>query len=564
MNVSVDSSSDRGNMVKASKGCGMVVLGVIALVGLVMTAAFIPVVWEKMRSRFWEATPCTILSSELTGLKSTKPTLNVTYHYTFEGKHYTGNRVALSGNTFDNLTSAQQAARRYRSDQRSTCYVNPSSPKECVLEQASLLFALILLFPLVFLGVGGVGLFRLWKAKLPTSAPLSEQHAKGASRWMLRLVGGVFTLTGVLFMHGIFARSWLVMRASADWRAVPCVITSSKVQSHSSDDGVTYSVEITYDYEVDGEKFIGTRYNFAFGTSNLRDWRDHAVKAHPRGHKTVCYVNPNDPVDAVLVREMGPDAWFALLPAVFILAGVGMLVASRKGAGQGAKNRLRTEPTPLHGLRGTIGETNGPVSLTPAASPLGKFLGVLFVAVFWNGVVLGVLLFANAPWPVKAFLSIFAVIGVGLFAAAIHQFLSLFNPKPTLQAARSAARLGETLEVGYSFSGRTRRIQRLKITLKAEEVATYRRGTDTHTDKNVFYEAVLLDTKVAGQIQPGSVSLTIPTNAMHSFSAPNNKIAWTLHLHGDIPRWPDVDLEFPLTVLPHPIAAFHEDPVRLA
>jgi hypothetical protein len=37
---------------------------------------------------------------------------------------------------------------------------------------------------------------------------------------------------------------------------------------------------------------------------------------------------------------------------------------------------------------------------------------------------------------------------------------------------------------------------------------------------------------------------------MHSFNTPNNKIIWTLHLHGSIPRWPDVDLEFPLTVLP--------------
>jgi hypothetical protein len=38
---------------------------------------------------------------------------------------------------------------------------------------------------------------------------------------------------------------------------------------------------------------------------------------------------------------------------------------------------------------------------------------------------------------------------------------------------------------------------------------------------------------------------------MHSFAAKNNKIVWTLHVRGEIPRWPDVDDEFPFTVLAH-------------
>ena len=37
---------------------------------------------------------------------------------------------------------------------------------------------------------------------------------------------------------------------------------------------------------------------------------------------------------------------------------------------------------------------------------------------------------------------------------------------------------------------------------------------------------------------------------MHSFEAPNNRVRWTLIVHGDIPFWPDVRDEFPITVLP--------------
>ena len=37
---------------------------------------------------------------------------------------------------------------------------------------------------------------------------------------------------------------------------------------------------------------------------------------------------------------------------------------------------------------------------------------------------------------------------------------------------------------------------------------------------------------------------------MHTFAAPHNKVVWCLKVRGEIPRWPDVDEEFPLEVLP--------------
>ena len=42
----------------------------------------------------------------------------------------------------------------------------------------------------------------------------------------------------------------------------------------------------------------------------------------------------------------------------------------------------------------------------------------------------------------------------------------------------------------------------------------------------------------------------IPAGTMHSFSANNNKIIWTLTVKGEISRWPDVDESFDVTVGP--------------
>jgi hypothetical protein len=37
---------------------------------------------------------------------------------------------------------------------------------------------------------------------------------------------------------------------------------------------------------------------------------------------------------------------------------------------------------------------------------------------------------------------------------------------------------------------------------------------------------------------------------MHSFAAPNNKIVWTIEVHGHIAGWPDVKEEYELKVTP--------------
>jgi hypothetical protein len=198
---------------------------------------------------------------------------------------------------------------------------------------------------------------------------------------------------------------------------------------------------------------------------------------------------------------------------------------------------------------------SGPVTLTPATSPLGGFIVLLIFALIWNGIIFGILLFANVPGPAKIFLSIFALIGLGLIAGVIHQFLALFNPRPTVQASSQNVPLGAPLDVRFSFTGNVRRITKLRITLKGEEVATYRRGTDTVTDRHVFYYAVLLETTDHGLMQAGSASITIPNESMHSFNASNNKIEWKLGFHGEIPKWPDVKFDFPIVVLPHPLAS---------
>jgi hypothetical protein len=98
--------------------------------------------------------------------------------------------------------------------------------------------------------------------------------------------------------------------------------------------------------------------------------------------------------------------------------------------------------------------------------------------------------------------------------------------------------------------GKASRVSRLTLTLKGREEARYRRGTDTHTDRHEFHSEVLAEATDPVNIERGSGTIRIPAATMHSFSANNNKIIWTITVKGEIGRWPDVDESFDVTVSP--------------
>jgi len=105
---------------------------------------------------------------------------------------------------------------------------------------------------------------------------------------------------------------------------------------------------------------------------------------------------------------------------------------------------------------------------------------------------------------------------------------------------------GASTDISYAFTGRSDIITLLEISLQVREEATYTRGSNTTTDKNVFYKLPLLTSTHAVDIRRGKLKFSIPPNVMHSFTARNNKIIWTLNVHGVIAHWPDIKVEFRL------------------
>ncbi len=129
-------------------------------------------------------------------------------------------------------------------------------------------------------------------------------------------------------------------------------------------------------------------------------------------------------------------------------------------------------------------------------------------------------------------------------------FLCLFNPRPWITVVPGAPRLGESVRLEWQVKGRVEVLIDLRLIVAGREEATYSRGTRSSTDRNVFVEIAVTTLTTSRDIVSGVAQFDIPADLMHSFSSQHNKIVWCIQVKGEIARWPDLDEEFALTVLP--------------
>jgi Protein of unknown function (DUF3592) len=376
----------------------------------------------------------------------------------------------------------------------------------------------------------------------------------------------IFLLVGLGFGLFFFVPAYKVLMAGS-WSAVDCEIVSSSVGSHSSDDSTTYSVDVSYRYEVDGIEYTGERYEFLGGSSSGLDSKQAKVDALPTGSTTTCYVDPGDPREAVLQRGFSWGYLFALLPLIFIAVGGGgmawaLLGARSAGARRGDLASAQLESGETEDFRqldaGAERVDSGPIELAEQMSPWGKFGCIVGVAVFWNGIVSVFVWQVWSGWResgsidgcLVAFLVPFVGVGLLLVIGVPYQLLALANPRPKLRLSRSLIPLGESAQLDWSFTGSAGRLRDLRIWIEGAESATYRRGTSSTTDTEIFATLEVAERREGSPIATGSATVEIPAETMHSFEAEHNKILWKLKLHASIAYWPDVVTEFPLVVAP--------------
>ena len=556
----------------------------ISLFFLVFLGAGCFFVWQIARDAVvgvrvwsWKATPCQILSSAVAedgtpGQGVGNFSLAVKYQYSFGGRTFTSEQYARNPKPSSDYGKVARLAERYRPGTSAICYVNPSDPAEAVLVRENLLALLFVLLPMLFVAVGAGGLYSTWRprrAQNQAASSISELASPTRGQRMSLLFFSVFLLAGLGFLYGFFLRPLAKIIVSSNWPAVPCVVLSSEVQSHRDSDGSTYSINILYSYEFSGRAFKSNRYHFLGGSSSGYAGKRAVVNRYPPGFHTLCYVNPSEPTEAVLERGFTADMWFGLIPFVFVLIGGGGVTYSlrqrkRASAAPGSTTGAYSAPAPggastFANAMPSVNE-RGTTALKPRTAPFVKVIAATGIALFWNGIVSVFLFDVIGQWRsnhhdfftifLTLFLTPFVLVGLGLIGAIFYFLLALFNPRPRLRITPGSVPLGGTLRVEWEIAGNTQRLGHLSVRLRGREEATYQRGTNTSTDTNVFSDLEIAEVTAWQEMQSGNRTVTIPPELMHSFTAQHNKIVWSIQMHGNIPRWPDLREEFRIVVLP--------------
>ncbi len=567
MHIEFNSSSARGNS-GCSSAAGKIIMslffGIFLFMGLATTFLMASGFVEEFKASRWIPTSCKIISSSVeTGSGDEPYRAIVRYNYNINGQSFLSDRLYYSENSTSDYNDAQAVVLRYSAGAPASCLVNPDNHSEAILEAGSYLAYFGIFFPVIFVLVGAGGLYFVWFFKGaslsgPAARSISKRARGNHGRTVALIVGGAFMVFGGVFSL-FFVSPSLQLLDAHNWIETECTIISADVQSHRGDDSTTYSIEILFEYHWGDTTLRSDQYDFADWSSSGYDSKQEVVDSYPAGSRALCFVNPDKPFIAVLDRDFQLKYLIGLFPLVFVVAGLALVIFTTKKSASIARPRgLPTSQAPGTASVSEAPEMTGPMVLEPSVSPVGKLFGIIFGCLFWNGIVSIFLWQLISDWQTSGsiswfsalFLTPFVLVGLGLIGGIFYFFLALFNPRPTLKLSKSTIRLGDTVTVHWRFAGRAARIDVLTITLEGSESATYRRGTDTHTDTSVFFRTEVANLRQNLEIARGNRQLVFPGDTMHTFESNNNKIIWKIKVHGDIRRWPDVSEEFVITVDP--------------
>lgn len=240
---------------------------------------------------------------------------------------------------------------------------------------------------------------------------------------------------------GVFA-TWMIATTIHDGvRAEDWVRTRATVEALDGN-GVRYR------YSFQGREFTGTRIGTSplGGSDNIDDWQprmhDHLAAAKSGGKPILVFVNPENPAEALVDREIRWKLLVFMLPFMLAFGGVGV----------GALYAL------VHLLRGKGDKPRtADQRLAVASDARGGLVGLWIFAFFWNAISFPIAalfipeMVESGEW-LGLFVVVFPLAGVFMLWAAIRgTFEYLRRGGATLQLKTRKPRAGAALEGCVAF-----------------------------------------------------------------------------------------------------------------
>ena len=347
---------------------------------------------------------------------------------------------------------------------------------------------------------------------------MSKQLGPAGQRNAAVVVCLIFISVGLALWIPGFLLPVLDWSARRKWKEVPCTITKAPMEDGSF--GLSFRYEFAdepHDVTVDGD----------LGFFSMPSERMFRLKS---GEKTVCYVNPRAPREAVLQRDFDPELFLWCAPLLFVLLPLLGLVA------MGVK-AFRPPPAeaPPPG--------NSVVLASASRRGCSILVQVAFLLLFGGLLALLALLpgFRESLVVRLAYMVPIGLVTLLLLRTLVRTLLRTLHPSVTLTVVPGEGAPGRTVDVRWDAPGGG--VKRFKILLEGFEESPHgkSRRTATFATVDVFQGG-------PKDFKRGSVKVLIPEGVMHSMEHGFRRIRWVFRVSAELTGLPDLHEEYPYTV----------------
>jgi hypothetical protein len=403
------------------------------------------------------------------------------------------------------------------------------------------------------------------------------------------VIGGI--VFGTLLISGVAVPAWRINHEFVETRC-RIVATGLVKRTHERPPGkpsVTWRPCVRVRYQADGQTRETWNSGDVAAASADRSTAVAALANWPLGSEARGWYDPATPETIVLRREYDWWTWLLtlLLPGALVaFGGSGLARAvSRWGRSEEAIAAASGRLPDLfvareHGSRAAAERpgippcddlVNSPGTLLryrlPIESPENwALIGIGLFALLWNTVLIVLAVGAgldlaggHRDWLLLAVLVPCCAVGIAAIAMFIRGLVLATAVGTThLEIADHPLLPGCRYEAMISQGG-SGTLRELTVTLAVEEVATFRQGTDTRSERLVVGQLPVGAWRDV-QLAPGTnfearFPVVIPDDAMHSFVSEHNAVRWQLLVRGTPARWPAFVRTFPVVVHPRPSGA---------
>lgn len=340
-----------------------------------------------------------------------------------------------------------------------------------------------------------------------------------------KLLHTLMLIAGLMAFLPVTYQPWQQFFLTQKWQQTTCTITQ---QSQSN---------IIYRYQFNNQTYTNSKLDLVPDNFMRKIDTNKLMQKFPENSTHTCYVNPINPMAAVIERTMDWYYLVSVIPLLFIIIGLSGLKSNQV--------QIRTSA-----------RSPGYYELAIEASPFAQFIAAIIFVVAATGVT--ALIYYqywlvdykythSIPIIATLFLVCFGFAAILSALAVVYQFLNLFNPRTILKTDSRTFKRGQDYQIRFQLDGRFERLRTLTINLICKEMIRARGKNDRQKD-TIVYEHLIYQCQSARIPNDGEFDFVIPDDKEPSHIKANREIAWFIVAEGKVNAWPDMKNVFKIEV----------------